>query len=216
MKSPIRPQQSRSQASLGRILDATERLLEDRPFSEITVSDIAEEASVSTGLLYSRFESKDAILPYVVTRFLEQQEASFREALGQGAVPGGSLDIRERVEALVRQVAGMADRSTGLLRAAAARRLLNPGVLTEEELVLSAEIRSLGRSWLQGGARAVRRDDPERALDFVNWMVFLAGQIGPMVAGDPDELTALMSDLTDAMTLYLTAPSQGAGEEEVI
>ena len=215
MSGPIAPQQSRSQASLDRILDATERLLEQRPFSEITVAEIAEEAEVSTGLLYSRFESKDAILPYLVIRFMEEQEAAFREALGSPRSPDPE-EVRVRVGALVRQVSGMADHSLGLLRAAAARRLLNPDVLTEEERILSGRIRAVGRRWLDGASPGVQRADAGRALSFVNWMVFLTGQIAPMVAPSDEALDTLMEHLTEAMTLYLTAPAGngGAGEED--
>lgn len=230
-QDPVQPRQARSRESLERILDATERLLERRPFSDVRVTDIAEEAGVSAGLLYSRFESKDVILPYLVTRFMEEQEASFREAFGRdggaaarvaadeegGTDPGPQRDAtRERVAALVRQVSGMAESSVGLLRAAAARRLLNPDVLTEEERAISGGIRAMGRRWLEGGADRVRRADPARALDFVNWMVFLAAQLAPVLVEDDDALDALMADLTDAMTLYLTAPAgaSDAHEEE--
>lgn len=94
--------------------------------------------------------------------------------------------------------------------------LLNPAVLTEEGLALSGEIRSLGRSWLEDGADRVARGDAGRALDFVNWMVFLAGQLAPMPVDDDIALDALMSDPTEAMTLYRTAPAgvSGRGDEE--
>ena len=58
----IEPQQKRSRATLDRIFQATEKLLEKKRFSEITIAEIAESARCGVGTVYGRFENKDALL----------------------------------------------------------------------------------------------------------------------------------------------------------
>jgi AcrR family transcriptional regulator len=54
--------QQRARATRERVLSAASRLLERRPFVEVTMQDLAAEADVSVGALYARFPSKDAVL----------------------------------------------------------------------------------------------------------------------------------------------------------
>jgi AcrR family transcriptional regulator len=72
-KSPLiwirTAQQSRSQKTLERLLDATERLLEDRPFNAISVQHIVKTAKSSVGSFYARFNDKNALLQTLHQRF---------------------------------------------------------------------------------------------------------------------------------------------------
>lgn len=43
------PQQSRSQRTMNRILDAAEALLEEKSFQELTINDIVQKAGCSVG-----------------------------------------------------------------------------------------------------------------------------------------------------------------------
>jgi AcrR family transcriptional regulator len=63
------PQQSRSQATLERILDAAERVLAQKSFGEATLAEIVEEAGVTVGAFYRRFPDKDALLHHLDDRF---------------------------------------------------------------------------------------------------------------------------------------------------
>lgn len=63
------PLQRRSDASLQRILDAAEALMEERSFSDITVAEIAKKARSSVGVFYSRFPDKLALLHHLDERF---------------------------------------------------------------------------------------------------------------------------------------------------
>jgi AcrR family transcriptional regulator len=56
------PRQARSQETLDRFLAATASLLEERPFEEITVSDIVRRADRTVGSFYARFDNKYAVL----------------------------------------------------------------------------------------------------------------------------------------------------------
>jgi AcrR family transcriptional regulator len=71
-----KPSQPRSRQTHKAILDAVEALLHDRPFSEITTSEIATDAGVTTGAIYGRFKSKDDLLPHLYERYLDWIDTS--------------------------------------------------------------------------------------------------------------------------------------------
>ena len=74
-------QQDRSSRTEQRILEAAERLMELRPFHEITIAEIAQEATASVSSLYARFPSKEALLGAVFDRFAAAQWQMFDEVL---------------------------------------------------------------------------------------------------------------------------------------
>ena len=59
------------------ILSTLERLLEDRPFAEISVDDLARGAGISRPTFYFYFPSKDAVLLTVFGRVLAEADATF-------------------------------------------------------------------------------------------------------------------------------------------
>src|SRR2546430_7916872 len=63
------PQQTRSQETLDRILDAAERVLDEKSFTEATLAEIMERAGVTVGAFYRRFPDKDALLHLLDERF---------------------------------------------------------------------------------------------------------------------------------------------------
>jgi len=70
------PSQARSLRTYEAILDAAEALLQERAFSEITTSEIATKAGVTTGAIYGRFKSKDDLLPHLYGRYLNWIDTS--------------------------------------------------------------------------------------------------------------------------------------------
>jgi AcrR family transcriptional regulator len=91
----------RESAVRATILDATERLLADRRFDEITVADILAAADVARGSFYFNFESKHDVLAELVTRAIgrghsaarswldhagdDERRAAVRRSIGEGA-----------------------------------------------------------------------------------------------------------------------------------
>ena len=65
------------------ILATAERLLEERPLSEISVEDLAHGAGISRPTFYFYFPSKDAVLLTLVDRMVEEAAASREEALAK-------------------------------------------------------------------------------------------------------------------------------------
>ena len=63
------PQQSRSQETLDRILDAAEQVLTEKAFGEATLAEIMERAGVTVGAFYRRYPDKNALLRHLDERF---------------------------------------------------------------------------------------------------------------------------------------------------
>ena len=63
------------------ILETAERLLEERPLSEISVDDLARGAGISRPTFYFYFPSKNAVLLTLVDRMIEHAGARSDEAL---------------------------------------------------------------------------------------------------------------------------------------
>jgi AcrR family transcriptional regulator len=59
------------------ILETAERLLEERPLSEISVDDLAKGAGISRPTFYFYFPSKDAVLLTLFERVLAEADATF-------------------------------------------------------------------------------------------------------------------------------------------
>src|SRR3954462_156104 len=66
------PQQSRSQETLDRILDAAEQVLAEKAFGEATLAEIMERAGGTVGAFYRRFPDKDALLHHLEERFFAE------------------------------------------------------------------------------------------------------------------------------------------------
>ncbi|MGE0068455.1 MAG: TetR/AcrR family transcriptional regulator, partial [Solirubrobacterales bacterium] len=58
------------------ILGTAERLLEERPLSEISVADLAAGAGISRPSFYFYFPSRDAVLMTLVDRMVAESAAS--------------------------------------------------------------------------------------------------------------------------------------------
>ena len=68
------PRQARSQATLERFVEATQQLLEQQSFEDITVADIVQRAERTVGSFYARFDDKYAVL-HVLTDRLQHRIA---------------------------------------------------------------------------------------------------------------------------------------------
>src|SRR5213080_4486402 len=69
------PLQSRSRASLERVLEAGQKLLEEEGWEGFTVQEVSRRAKVSIGSIYARAPSKDALFMAVYDRALVDIQA---------------------------------------------------------------------------------------------------------------------------------------------
>ena len=73
--TPSPPKQSRAIRTREKLMTALERLLQRHEFENISVQDIAKEAGVAVGSVYSHFKDKAAFLEALLTYWRDQVEA---------------------------------------------------------------------------------------------------------------------------------------------
>lgn len=153
------PKQSRSQETFTRILDATDRLLRERRFDEVSTVDICNEAGVSASSLYARFASKDAVLLALIDRQGERLRDSIRHVGDQLAVQH-PVDLPALVRALVSEAVYFAHSYDHLEMAA------RPYTEARERLV---EVQEVATDWVLERAGELLPDASpslRRRLDF--------------------------------------------------
>jgi AcrR family transcriptional regulator len=108
------PLQQRSREKFEAILSATEGLLEKHWFEEVTMQNIATQARVAVGTIYTRFPTKEDLLPVLFERHHEQvgpQLQKLLRTLAQGK------HLSDRLAQLVGFSVRYHSRRRGLLRA---------------------------------------------------------------------------------------------------
>src|SRR4051812_44907688 len=82
------------------ILETTERLLEERPLSEISVDDLAKGAGISRPTFYFYFPSKDAVVLAIIDRLVAAAAGSREQALKTLAAGDPRAGLRQALEDL--------------------------------------------------------------------------------------------------------------------
>jgi len=86
------PRQGRSQETMIRILDAFEKLLRQRAYATIKISDIATESSTGAGSIYARFDGKRSILLAVHARLRERVRQYYRSLFDPMTAAGEGIE----------------------------------------------------------------------------------------------------------------------------
>jgi AcrR family transcriptional regulator len=94
------PQQDRSRRALEKVLGAAESVLVEKGFDDFTMTAVAEQADVSIGAIYRRFEGKDQLLDAVWDTLLDKMESDLASAL-ERAEPNLAGVVRALVRASV-------------------------------------------------------------------------------------------------------------------
>jgi TetR/AcrR family transcriptional regulator, ethionamide resistance regulator len=82
------------------ILETTERLLEERPLSEISVDDLAKGAGISRPTFYFYFPSKDAVVLAIIDRLVAAAAGSREQALKTLAAGDPRAGLRQALDDL--------------------------------------------------------------------------------------------------------------------
>jgi TetR/AcrR family transcriptional regulator, ethionamide resistance regulator len=82
------------------ILETAERLLEERPLSEVSVDDLARGAGISRPTFYFYFPSKDAVVLTIVDRLVAAAAGSREEALRTLAAGDPRAGLRQALDDL--------------------------------------------------------------------------------------------------------------------
>jgi AcrR family transcriptional regulator len=82
------------------ILETAERLLEERPLSEISVDDLAKGAGISRPTFYFYFPSKDAVVLSIIDRLVADAAEGREEIFAALAAAGPRAGLRKALENL--------------------------------------------------------------------------------------------------------------------
>lgn len=157
----VRPAlQDRSLRTQERILVAMEALLARPDGAEITMERLAEEAHVSVGAIYKRFQGKDSLLPLVLERVHDQQFDRLRELLARPGWP--DVGLADRIHALLEGFADSQQARARLIRALVVGHWQSDDRAPME--ARSAELIGAMHAWLAECAGEIRHPEPRLAI----------------------------------------------------
>lgn len=204
----IPPQQSRSQETLDRILDAAEIVLESKVFSEATLAEIMDQAGVTVGAFYRRFPDKDALLHHLDERLFAELYARADAVLTPDRWDGAPL--ADVIAAFTAEAVALYRSRRGLLRSLFLRSRIDP-VIAASARQLNAHL--LARLGAVLGARSseIRHPDPERAIA-LGYMIVIGGLRETVLFGEvwPAPSAADGADLADELGRVYLGYLQGA------
>jgi AcrR family transcriptional regulator len=109
------PKQARSEATLQRIVNATEKLLTRYRLDEITIAEIVRNADSSVGAFYGRFPDKEALLEYIDEVYARKALAAWADFLDPHRWAGKPL--RSMVSAIISRMMRSHREKSGVARA---------------------------------------------------------------------------------------------------
>jgi AcrR family transcriptional regulator len=212
LKAPL---QERSRRTVDRILNAAERLLEQRPFAQISVHDIVRAAKTSIGSFYARFPDKEALLPVLYARYDAQLEV--RSARRDRALAGSPPRLEAVVRAVVEEHVRIYRSRPNLMSA------LVLWVRAHPERV-DATTRDRRRRQHAGVFAAllrcrdgIRHPDPERAVELAFFFAISACRDRILFADSPHvsstglSVRAFVDEVTRMVLGYLRGPGSSRG-----
>ncbi|NAZ84316.1 TetR family transcriptional regulator [Kineococcus sp. R8] len=198
------PLQARSRESFARVQDAALALLRERGDDSFTLAEVSARSGVSTGSIYGRIASKDALIRLVHAREMTRIDAVTVPALEQAAVHD-TLDAT--VHALVAAYAGLLQEEAEVLRPFMLRAAHDPEVARTGHESSERARQAFCDALLRHGAE-VRRPEPEVAADWCHTVVFsvLARRLGlgsTVEGADDVDLSVMVGNLSSMVTSFL-------------
>lgn len=201
------PVQQRSRDTLDRFAEATETLLRDRSFEDITVQDIVRLAGRPIGSFYARFGSKEALMPHLYQRYHDGLAPLLAARIARVDWP--RLDFRGTCAGLVDLFLSLYVERRWLLRAAALFARQHPEALPPGLKQQRQELFHQAGVLLLRHRGHIAHADPEQAVRFG---LYLVGSVArdkllfpeaPHASATPMSRAALRSSLVHALTSYL-------------
>ena len=203
------PRQDRSRATLAAIVKATEDLLAERPFAEVSIAQIVAAAGCTTGSFYARFESKEALLPYLYEKYDAALHARF--AVMATAHPWSRMSLRETMTAIVAETVRSYGERPHLMREIIIFARRSPEAISEEMRARRADLHTALIDLIAGHADEITHPDPRRAAAFAEFAMSAAARElvlfshTPMNRSSPLQRAALEAELVRLALGYLQA-----------
>ncbi len=192
------PRQARSQATLDRLLDAAEDLLNEKGWEDTGVAEVARRAGSSVGSFYARFHDKDAMLNALHERFVQEAVATSESIFDPERWRGAS--IAAITSELVRFQVGIHSARVGLFRALLLRTVVDAD-FQARSVYLNRLVNERFLGLLLERRRELLHPSPAAAAEFVLRVV--SGVLQQRVLFTPiQEATSQLSEaqLTEELT----------------
>ena len=199
---PIPPRQDRSRETLERVLAATEELLSEALFEDLAMADIAARAGVAVGTIYTRFRTKDDLLPALFARHDEAvavRLGPFFERLAK------KRSLRARIQGVVEFAVDYHLQNRGLLRALTMYVRAHPDSVPARTFRERAEQYRAVARLVVGDGREIQHKNPLEATEFALGLVnsvcreqVLFEDVSPL-AGQRPSLAAFKRRLTETV-----------------
>lgn len=198
--------QTRSQATLERILQAATELMEKKRFADINVGEIARKAKVSVGSFYARFPDKDALLGSLHQRFCDEVFATIERFLAPNLWSrAGAADI---IRAAIPFLIGIYVEHRILMRELSIRVRTDPRFPSEGQRMFE-EMAARLRPLMEERAKEIKHPDLETAIRFgLTLVLSTVDQKILFEDPDPQAQSALSEELTRAVLGYVGIPNR--------
>jgi AcrR family transcriptional regulator len=204
--------QQRSLETFERLLDAAAVVIAEKSLEDVSVSEICEQAGLSVGAFYRRFQSKDGLLQVLHERYTERvlqlQAVALDPARWEGA------PIEEIIVRVIDEIIRTTKQDIGLLRSSTRRAQADPAFARREAQIQSEFFALMTRLLLQR-VESIGHPRPRLAAEFCAYQlraVLLYHLLtSPMLdAGEPMFGDAQFSrELSASLIGYLQVPSDG-------
>ncbi len=205
--------QKRSKETRDRLIAALDRLLRKRPFEEIAVVEIAEEAGVSVGSVYRRFENKDAFVP-VLFDLYRQRVREFVKRQKDDAAHAPD-DLRGALQYALMNARAIIEEEGHLMRAVHLYARIRPELVSEEWAPLIEESRNSIRMMIEQYKDQITIHDAETAAEaltyFLNTVLTEEGLYGHLASSIALSIRGkkLAQEMADFAYGYLTMDRSG-------
>ncbi len=162
---------------MDRILDATERLLDDVAFDDLSINDVIAAAGSSAGAFYTRFSGKEALLDALYDRHQERMMGSVAVILDPAHWRGAS--VADIVRGVVRFTLALYREHRGLYRSLVLRGFLKPDARYQDATARRAMPTSKMGALIASRAAEIDHPDPRTAgaFGFVMMLATLREQV---------------------------------------
>lgn len=162
LRSVARPKQARSQETLYRILEAAEKLIEEKGIADVSVPEIVRRAGSSVGGFYARFRDKNELLRAIEERFFN--ELDLRVQVLADPERWSEVPIAQVMRACVKELVGTFRERHALIGAFLARAAQDPDFMAEG-LRFRRQVSRRILALLMTRREEIGHPDPEVAID---------------------------------------------------
>jgi len=195
------PKQARGHRTRASILTAAMACFEERGYDETTTAQIAREAGIAVGTIYTYFENKRAILLEIIATTMAEMGTTVIEHLDPGRWQGA--DPRRLTETLIDQIFHTQRLRPGMQRIVWERYFKDAAVREAIEAIW-ARTREAIRKLLravgdEGGLRGIDLDSATHVIhNAVHWNAMRA-----VAAGDPAQIDAYATAMAEMISRYV-------------